>query len=756
MAVSLKLADAYIDISVDMSKFAADLSKVKSMLGALGGGGVAQGMAAGIAAGVAQGVAQGGGQARNALGQFASQGVAQGVAAGMAQGVAGARGSAAPLGAAVQQAVAQGMAAGAARGGGQARDALGRFTAGPGGGAGGGPGFGASFGAGALQGLGLSGFATNPAMALGSMAGGGIKAGWGLIAEGIKESAATAMDLQSTFLDLQRVTGGSAENVGRLKTAVFDIANRQAGVSVSDVTGIMMGAAKAGVGEKEGDAGLIRFTQGIARIKNAMGEGEGLNADQLTNDTTKILTVFGLGTEKVEGFGSALVRMANISTASGADIVQMTRTLSGTFKSLDVDVGMAMAISSVITDVGLTNQQGANAMSQFLRNMASGSAEMAEKIGMPVEQFQTKIRTDAIGAFQLVLEKFKEINAVDPIKGQEFVKGLGYEGIRAAGAFQQLSSMVDDMQNRARIAREEMGSLAALTEADALKSEAAAGSVLRLANAFTQLKDAIGENFLGPISAGTAALTDLTRAAAGNMPAIVAGVGTAGKAVAGAVGGAPATAAMAGAPWLSSAASVAMGWLGLGGETSAPAIPGKATGMVPRAESPADVRARMLADVEAENERRRAMAGARPGAAALIAAMAEDIGGVGNLLNAPSRFREAGGLAGWGTGMPGLAQWGPANAEANKHAEELMTLRERREEREFQKKQGFQPQMFTDPADYATHAIQAALKGDDTPKLTLKEIAESKKILADISAKIVPTGNPLLPTNNGPLIFRND
>lgn len=691
MAVSLKLADAYVDVSINRSQFNMGLAGIIATLRQVQGMGVID-------------IRLDRAAATSSLGLLRQQ-----LDALKAAAVVNVRVDRSFVGGAASRA---GGGLGAGFGGGAAGQGL----------------------AGLTQGLGLSGFALNPAMAAGQMAGGVILGGWKLIAEGIGESASTAIELQSTFLDLQRVTGGSAENVGRLKTAVFDIANKQAGVSVADVTGIMMGGAKAGVGEKEGDAGLIRFTQGIARIKNAMGEGEGLNAERLTNDTTKILNVFGLGTEKVEGFGSALVRMANISTASGADIVQMTRTLSGTFKSLDVDVGMAMAISSVITDVGLTNQQGANAMSQFLRNMASGSAEMADKIGMPVEEFQQKIRTDAIGAFQLVLEKFKEINAVDPIKGQEFVKGLGYEGIRAAGAFQQLSSMIDQMQERAKIAREEMSSLAALTSADVLKSEATAGGILKLQNAFVELKNSVGEYFLPAINAGTAALTDLTRAAAGNMPAIMSGAGMVGKAVV----GTPAAAAMGAAPGL-------MGWMFGAGPESAPAIPGKATGMAPR--GPAGPRVPTAADIEADNQRRRALAAARPGAAALIADMAEEIGGVGNLVNAPSRFREAGGLTGWGTGTSGLAQWG--------RTDEARIAEEERDRKKFEEAEKRPTaQAFADSADYARDAIQKALSGErKTPEEQLAAQKKANEILTTIANKILPPNMQML--TSAPLIFKN-
>jgi TP901 family phage tail tape measure protein len=532
-----QLAQGIIGISIDMLRFNADLARINAALaglgGATGGAGVGGGVAAGVSAGVSAGFARGSAQARSSLGQSASAAVAGGVASGMAQGVAQGRAATVPLTRAVAQAVNAGMAQGVNQGVAYARGQFG----GMGGGGGRAAGGGAGFGMGALQGLGLSGFAANPAMALGSMAGGGLRAGWEMVASGIKESAATAIDLQSTFLDLQRVTGGTAENTQTLKQAVFDIANKQAGVSVADVTGIMMGAAKAGVGDKEGPEGLVRFTRGIARVRNALGEGEGLNADQLTEGMTKVMNLFHLGTGSAEGLGSALVKLANISTGTGASIMNVTTGLSGTLASLGSDAATAMSFGSVVADVGLTDAQGANSLSQILRMMASDTKGMAEATGIPIVQLQQMIRTDLVGALELVVSKFRQINEVDPIKGQEFIKGLGFEGVRTAGAFQQLGSMIEQVRSRAETARGEMQTLEALTSADVLKSDQTKTGIQKMANAFEELRDAIGAHFLPGIDLATEAMTKLARAAAGNLPAILSGAGTAATDVVRAVGG---------------------------------------------------------------------------------------------------------------------------------------------------------------------------------------------------------------------------
>ena len=489
--LNLKLAEAFVDIRVDMSKFSADLGRVKSMLGGLGTGNFAQAVSSGVASGMAQGVARGGSQTRNAFGQFASQGIAQGMAQGAAQG---ARGAAAPIGQAVRQAVAQGMAQGVAQG--QPRNARGQFMGwgagggGGGGGAGGGGGRGGfgSFGGGGLgqgltgfaQGLGVGGFAMSPAMLGGQMLG-----------SGLREAVSTAMDLQSTFIGIQRVTGESAANVDKFKQTIFDISKTQNGVSVKDLTDIATAGAKAGISDKEGMSGLETFTRGLAKVRNSI---TGIGTEQLSDDMVRMMNLFGKGTSYVESFGSVLARMDNVSTASASSILEMSKSLSGTFASLKMTVPQVMAFSSALADAGLTPQQGASSFSQIFRTMASKSEKYAAAAGVDKDEFQGLIASGgSMKALELLVAKFKEINAINPIKAQEWISDLGLRGVRTAGSFQQLASVMDKVAERTRMGEEEEKTLGSLQAANALKTEEARGNILKLKNAFEELGNSIGE-----------------------------------------------------------------------------------------------------------------------------------------------------------------------------------------------------------------------------------------------------------------------
>jgi TP901 family phage tail tape measure protein len=604
------------------------------------------------------------------------------------------------------------------------KDAEVNLTVSRGGGAGGGRGgFGPGGGAlgqgamGLAQGLGISGFAFSPAMAAGQMLG-----------SGLRDAVGTAMDLEATFVGIQRVSGQSAANVDKFKQTIFEISKSQAGVSVKDLTDIAGAGAKAGITDREGMGGLETFTRGMAKVRNSVS---GMGTEQLANDMVRMLTLFSKGTDYVESFGSVLARMDNVSTSSAADILDISKSLSGTFASLNLTIPQVMAFSSVISDVGLTNQQGASSFSQILRMMASDSAKFAEAIGMPVEKFQAAIKQDALGALKLLIDKFKEINEVDPIKAQEWIVGLGFRGVKTAGAFQQLASMIDQVAERTSMAIEEESTLGSLQAANNLNSTTAISNVQLLKNAFTELADAIGSGLVKPLTEAARAALGLVnvannqggRAEEAHLKALQATFGGASREDAAQLG--------------AESTTLYQKLFGDDPEVKNRELM-KAAAEREKKATPAQVRADQVAAVEADNARRRADVEARR-AEAEQRALAE------GAARAQADAVERGKVF----QRPTAQEMRGEHEEGKNYAERLQDYEEKQAER----KRNFSSQHFSGGDDFARSFITDLLSTkDDTPKLTLEEQKQANKFLADISAKIAPHG--IAAPNNGPMIFK--
>jgi TP901 family phage tail tape measure protein len=622
----------------------------------------------------------------------------------------------------------------------------------------------ANFGMGALQGLGVSQFALNPQMMVGQM-----------IGSGLKDAVGTAMDLESTFVGLQRVSGESATNIDKFKKSIFDIGKSQAGVSIKDLTDIAGAGAKAGITDKEGLAGLETFTRGMAKVRNSV---QGIGTEQLANDMTRLLNLFHKGTDYVESFGSVLTRMDNVSTSSAGDIMDISKSLAGTFASLGMTIPQVMAFSSVLSDVGLTNQQGAGSFSQILRLMASQSEEMAGLIGVPVEKFQQAIRTNAMDALGMLIGKFRELNEVDPVKAQEFLVSLGFRGVKTAGALQQLSSMFEQVQERTQMAIEEESSLGSLLSANALNSTTAAAGVQKLKNAFEELQDAIGKVALGPMTEGTKTLLTIIQGLGKEM-----GKGGPGGSKTNPLSfmegleltGMQLVKSMGGAIPESEGFKARYAELTRRLEESFAAGSGKALEAGPAAEDP---------DVMKKESARQSELGkrfARPGDESALALRVPGEGGP-----APAPFGGLTDIVGKFDGaMEGATR--AADVEATRQAErgemlqppsgfeplpfeqasefargfrdpaDIKDAKARAKEEaaaeRAERKRTFQSQAFSDPADFARSFITDMLSGkDDTPKKHLTVAERSLTVMEDIAEALTPTFGQQ--TSHGPMIMR--
>jgi TP901 family phage tail tape measure protein len=372
-------------------------------------------------------------------------------------------------------------------------------TGGFGGGGGGRGGMfgGGGFFSGLASGAGLP-FTANPQMLAGEA-----------IAGGLKAAVSTAIDLEHQFAQVRRIAGLSADEAQRLKANLLDLSTRQAGVSVADLVSMTQIGGRMGI---QGVDKLEGFAQGLARVKLVIQD---IDTETLANNVARVLHEFQLGTEYVEGFGSALTAMDNASTASAKDILDITQRLGGTAQAIGLTLPQVVALASVLKDVGLSNEVAGSAFSQIFRMMGSESAKLAKAAGLDAKEFADAYRRDPMEALGMLIKRLNEVK--DTIGGQELIKGFGFKGVRTGGAILQLDTMFAEVAKRTKVASEETGTQKALGQAGTTVGETTASALGKLANAATGVADSLGQPLLGPIKEVTAQLTVFAQGLRANL-----------------------------------------------------------------------------------------------------------------------------------------------------------------------------------------------------------------------------------------------
>jgi TP901 family phage tail tape measure protein len=372
--------------------------------------------------------------------------------------------------------------------------------------------------------------AFSPAMMAGTAVGGTVAG-----------SVRTAMEMESQFAELRRVTGMNAAQSATFQTQLMRFGSTQGGASTADLVRMAQIGGQAGVfdpekqgGTEKASAALMKFVQDLA----------------LANQMAKVLHVMGQGVDKTAGFGSALNRLAAMSTASGSEILDVTNRIASFGKSAEMTIPQLTALASVMIDVGFTPEVAGSAAQRLFTLMSSKSAQTAKAIGISAKEMRAALEQGPLVALQLVLDK---LNATEgTVARQELIKSLGLPSGAGARLLQAVSGQMPEIERRTRIAEEEQRTEASLGTTGAEMGATSGAGLKQLQNAFTELQATIGKG-----------LTPVVREAAGGLTAMVVGVTQLVAAMdkvpgAKAVGGAVGT-AVGGIPTLMHAAGGVMG-----------------------------------------------------------------------------------------------------------------------------------------------------------------------------------------------------
>lgn len=353
-----------------------------------------------------------------------------------------------------------------------------------------------SFAMGIGQGLGLP-FAANPYQMAGTAVAGGAVA-----------SVRTAMDLETQFAQLQRITGMTAEQLSGFRDQLMAFSTRTGAASTRELIGMAQVGGRMGVmdqpGAAGGAAGLMAFTQQLTRVRQVITD---IPAEQLANRIGQVLGIMGQGTNQVAGFGSALAALDNVSKASASDILEISNRLAGAARAAQMSTPALLALSSVLSDVGMRPQAAAGAMAQIFPILATQSARVAQQIGTDAQSFRAAYEQGPLVALGLVIDRYNQIQGL--VARQEFLRSIGLTGVETQRAFQSLAPVFPQVAERTRMAEREQTTQAALGAAETTMGATGQVGLNQLSNALTGLQAAIGQMLIPTVNEGARALAGL-------------------------------------------------------------------------------------------------------------------------------------------------------------------------------------------------------------------------------------------------------
>jgi len=252
--------------------------------------------------------------------------------------------------------------------------------------------------------------------------GGAFLATGAAIALGTGLAIKKAADFQESMLDVQRTTGLSDRAIRNLSESMLDM-SVDIPIAAVELGQIAPIAGQLGL---QGKAEIEEFTSVVAR----MAAVTDVSSEVAAKSLAKISNLFGLDIlENAEQLGSAMNELANRTTASVAELDNITRRFGGTANAIGITVQETLGLAAAMTDAGLTAEVTGTSLTLFFNRALRDTKKFAKAAGISSSLFEQTIRerpVDAMLMFADALGKGTEST-------QEMAQAMGDAGLRSAG-----------------------------------------------------------------------------------------------------------------------------------------------------------------------------------------------------------------------------------------------------------------------------------------------------------------------------------
>ena len=231
---------------------------------------------------------------------------------------------------------------------------------------------------------------------------GAISAAWlgvKLVGFPIQEAA----EFQKEMINVQRTTQFTDGTIKLLASDFLKMAT-EIPVAAQELAQIASLAGRFGVGH-EGWKGLSEFTATIARF----AADTGVSVEKSAISFGKLLNIFNLPIDKVENLSSALVRVAHSSKVLPTELLDATQRLGsagGLLKSWE-----SISLSATGISLGQTPETTGTGLIRIFSTMEAKNRDFARFMETSTEEWAQTVRTKPVLAFQMVLDKMRELES---------------------------------------------------------------------------------------------------------------------------------------------------------------------------------------------------------------------------------------------------------------------------------------------------------------------------------------------------------
>jgi TP901 family phage tail tape measure protein len=311
----------------------------------------------------------------------------------------------------------------------------------------------------------------------------GVFAAFNWIKSMVTGVAKANLELSDSLTDIRKVSGLTIQEVDQLQESLMKIDTR---ASVQELDKLAYAGAKLGMGNY-GVAGLTSFVRAANKVNVALKED--LGEDALTA-MSKLVEVMGLipklGIEKaMDAAGSAIFTLSTSSTATGKNIIEMSKRLMGLANVSHVTTAELLALSSASDTMGLMPEVSATAFNKMFTSIQTNTKAIEKALEM--QQGTLKAMIDegrTMDAIITVFDKMNKLGRMDAMK--PLFKDLGSDGARLNAVMTTMASKVDILKDHIDMSNQSFKEATAIQKEYLMQQESAQGYMERATNVWTK------------------------------------------------------------------------------------------------------------------------------------------------------------------------------------------------------------------------------------------------------------------------------
>ncbi|MCD6446625.1 MAG: phage tail tape measure protein, partial [Candidatus Marinimicrobia bacterium] len=303
------------------------------------------------------------------------------------------------------------------------------------------------------------------------------------------------VDLDDTLANVMKTTGLTRKEVRELYSDFRYLNTRTARKELLAL------AEQAGRLGKQGKKDIMAFVEVGNKIKTALGDDLGENADKAILEVGKITTLLKVAEKQgvdygraMDMVGSSINEVAANSMAQAPYLIEFTKRTMGLGKQANVSAAQLIGMAATFDESGQKIELSATAVNKIMVDMFRDYGDYAEVAGMKSQDFFKLLQTDANEAFVKLLEGLKGNNEGFATMVKKF-DAIDVNGARATQALSALASNLDRLKINQALANKALVEGTSLTAEYNIKNNNLAGSYEKLGR-FIRAKF-INSSFLG-------------------------------------------------------------------------------------------------------------------------------------------------------------------------------------------------------------------------------------------------------------------